>query len=140
MGMTHAPLFICTGSTCWNSTCPYQSSYRSIMHCHHTVNNEYHNVYLQESPIKILCMCVHQVVEAHSQLQDLELAMDAKESQVRKLEYEIKLISGELTYLYIIILSIIFFLNNNGGTASEDKYVIIFHFENGRRYSILLHL
>jgi hypothetical protein len=59
-------------------------------------------------------VCVHQVVEAHSQLQDLELAMDAKESQVRKLEYEIKLISGELTYLYIIILSIISFLSNNG--------------------------
>lgn len=64
-------------------------------------------------------MCVYQVVEAHSQLQDLELAMDAKESQVRKLEYEIKLISGELIYLYMIILNISFLdnklmLNNFG--------------------------
>ena len=35
-----------------------------------------------------------QVQESHQQLQDMELAMDAKESRVRKLEYEIKLMSG----------------------------------------------
>lgn len=68
----------------------------------------------EESSIKILCVCVYQVVEAHSQLQDLELAMDAKESQVRKLEYEIKLISGEFIYLYMIFILSISFLNNDG--------------------------
>lgn len=37
-----------------------------------------------------------QVQEVQQQLQNMELAMDSKESRVRKLEYEIKLMSGTL--------------------------------------------
>jgi len=37
---------------------------------------------------------VLQVQETQQHLQDLELAMDLKESRVRKLEYELKLLSG----------------------------------------------
>lgn len=37
---------------------------------------------------------MNQVQEVQQQLQRLELAMDSKESRVRKLEYEIKLMSG----------------------------------------------
>ena len=42
-----------------------------------------------------------QVQEVQQQLQNMELAMDSRESRVRKLEYEIKLMSGTLLHLGI---------------------------------------
>lgn len=42
---------------------------------------------------------VLQVQETQQQLQDLDLAMDLKESRVRKLEYELKLLSGTSFHL-----------------------------------------
>jgi len=41
-----------------------------------------------------------QVQEVQQQLQNMELAMDSKESRVRKLEYEITLLSGTLFHLW----------------------------------------
>lgn len=43
---------------------------------------------------------VLQVQENQQQLQDLELSMDLKESRVRKLEYELKLLSGTSLHLF----------------------------------------
>lgn len=41
-----------------------------------------------------------QVQEVQQQLQSMEVAMDSKESRVRKLEYEIRLVSGTLFHLW----------------------------------------
>ena len=73
--------------------------------------------------------CILQVQESHQQLQDMELAMDAKESRVRKLEYEIKLISG--TQQAPSLPSFILFSNFLGPSSWSHKsthFMVIIHF------------